>query len=68
MQAPEPLLPNYGEGGIVPYNMDLTMMTLFNGKERALDEFIELGREAGLHFVKAWPISQELVMEFRLGD
>lgn len=41
-QAPEPLLPNYGAGGLRPYAEDVGMMVYFNGKERTLTEYVEL--------------------------
>lgn len=42
-EAPEPLLPNYGEGRIRQYYLDLDMMVMLNAKERTLDEFVKLG-------------------------
>ncbi|KAA1475129.1 S-adenosyl-L-methionine-dependent methyltransferase [Dentipellis sp. KUC8613] len=41
--APSPLLPNYGAGGVRPFYMDVTMMSMLNAKERSLDDMIELG-------------------------
>jgi hypothetical protein len=38
-QAPEPLLPNYDEGRIRQYSLDINMMSLFNARERTLDDF-----------------------------
>lgn len=29
-------------------------MVLVNSKERTLDEYVELGKEAGLQFMKVW--------------
>ena len=65
-QAPEPLLPNYGMGRIHRYRLDLVMMLLHNGKERTLEEFIKIGVEAGLSFVKLWDTSDMGLLEFRL--
>jgi len=42
-QAPVPLLPDYGYGTQNKYNLDIVMMSLFNSKERTLNEYIELG-------------------------
>ncbi|KAJ6590637.1 S-adenosyl-L-methionine-dependent methyltransferase [Mycena vulgaris] len=53
-RAPAPLLSNYGEGRIRQYYLDLSMMILINSKERTLDEYVKLGEEAGLRFVKVW--------------
>ena len=66
-QAPEPLLPNYGVGSIRQYNLDLNMMVVLNGKERTLEEFVELGERAGFRFVKLWGGCGDLgLVEFRL--
>ncbi|KAG7091730.1 hypothetical protein E1B28_008131 [Marasmius oreades] len=43
--APEPLLPNYGSGNIRPYNYSVTMLALFNSRERTREDFIALGYE-----------------------
>ncbi|KAJ7135971.1 S-adenosyl-L-methionine-dependent methyltransferase [Mycena epipterygia] len=53
-QAPAPLLHNYGEGRIRQYHLDVSLMVLVNSKERTLDEYVELGKEAGLQFMKVW--------------
>ena len=67
-QAPEPLLPNYGVGRIRQYNLDLDMMVMVNSQERRLEEFIKLGQEAGLEFVKLWDLGETGVVEFRLAE
>jgi len=66
LQAPEPLLPNYGEGRIRQYTMDINMMTLMNGRERTLIDFIWLGEMAGLSFVKHWVTAEMGLVEFML--
>ncbi|KZP34272.1 S-adenosyl-L-methionine-dependent methyltransferase [Athelia psychrophila] len=63
-QAPAPLLPNYGAGGILPYYQDINMMNMANGKERSLDEFKALGAAAGLEFVKVWDLAFTAMVEF----
>lgn len=66
-QAPEPLLPNYGVGRIRQYNLDLDMMVMLNSQERYLEEFIQLGKEAGLRFEKFWDLPGEMgVIELRI--
>ena len=65
-QAPEPLLPNYGMGRVRQYRLDLVMMLVWNSKERILEEFIKIGEEAGLAFVKLWNTSDLGLLEFRL--
>ncbi|KAL9712332.1 hypothetical protein Ac2012v2_003569 [Leucoagaricus gongylophorus] len=66
LQAPEPLLPNYGDGRLRQYTMDINMMTLLNGRERTLTDFIRLGRSAGLQFVKCWETAEMGLVEFTL--
>ena len=65
-QAPEPLLPNYGDGRIRQYNLDIHMMTLLNSQERRLPEIIRLGEVAGLEFVKLWDLGEMSLVEYRL--
>jgi len=63
--APEPLLPNYGAGKILHYKVDLNMMTVLNSKERTLNEFIQLGKQANLEFIKLWNVGELGALEFR---
>jgi len=66
-QAPKPMLPNYGVGKIRQYNLDIDMMVMLNSQERRLEEFVQLGEEAGLRFEKLWDNIGEMgVVEFRL--
>ncbi|KDQ49688.1 hypothetical protein JAAARDRAFT_212075 [Jaapia argillacea MUCL 33604] len=64
--APEPLLPNYGAGKVRGYNLDLNMMAAFNGKERTLDDFINLGNRADLRFVRMCESGETGLVEFCL--
>ncbi|PBK60856.1 S-adenosyl-L-methionine-dependent methyltransferase [Armillaria solidipes] len=64
--APEPLLPNYGAGCMTQYNIDVEMMCLCNSQERSLDHFVELGKEAGLRFVRVWDAREASIFEFCL--
>ena len=43
IQAPEPLLPNFGAGSSRPFMQDVEMMILLNAGERTLDELRALG-------------------------
>lgn len=63
-QAPEPLLPNYGEGRIRQHTLDVHMMTQINGQERSLDGFITLGEATGLRFSKLWDTGEMGLVEF----
>ncbi|KAJ7243201.1 S-adenosyl-L-methionine-dependent methyltransferase [Mycena haematopus] len=53
-KAPAPLLGNYGEGRIRQYYLDVSLMVLVNSQERTLDEYVKLGEDAGLKFMKVW--------------
>src|SRR5215813_4124325 len=53
--GPEPLPPNYGTTW--PYQKDLIMMNLLNGKERNHEEWLELIDKAGLELVKVWIVT-----------
>ncbi|KAJ7659940.1 S-adenosyl-L-methionine-dependent methyltransferase [Mycena rosella] len=53
-RAPEPLLPNYGLGNVRPYTQDITMLFMLNGKERTLQEFIDMAARCGLKFLRLW--------------
>jgi len=66
LQAPEPLIPNYGDGRLRQYTMDINMMTLMNGRERTPIDFIRLGEMAGLTFVKYWETAEMGLVEFML--
>ncbi|KAJ7487793.1 S-adenosyl-L-methionine-dependent methyltransferase [Mycena latifolia] len=57
-QAPAPLMFNYGEGRIRQYYLDISMMVLINSKERTLDEYVELGEEAGLRFMEVYDFGE----------
>lgn len=43
VQAPHPLLPNYGYGSTRAYYQDVMMQILLNGGERTLEEYKALG-------------------------
>jgi hypothetical protein len=62
--APKPLLPNYGAGRIRPYLYDIMMMSVVNGKERTLDELIDLGRKGGLRFEEIYEAGELNLVEF----
>lgn len=64
MQAPEPLLPSYGAANTRPFRQDINMLIQVNGKERTLDEFIELGENTGFKFVEWMEAGEEGLLEF----
>ncbi|EKM76020.1 hypothetical protein AGABI1DRAFT_131738 [Agaricus bisporus var. burnettii JB137-S8] len=63
-QAPVPLLSNFGEGRIRQHTMDINMMVIFNSRERTIEDFIYLGKAAGLEFVKLWETGEMGLVEF----
>ncbi|KAF9254162.1 S-adenosyl-L-methionine-dependent methyltransferase [Marasmius fiardii PR-910] len=65
-KAPAPLLPNYGSGCVMPYNMNVLMLALNNSHERTSEDFAALGQHAGLRLVEIWPLAQMSLVEFRL--
>ncbi|KAJ7439070.1 S-adenosyl-L-methionine-dependent methyltransferase [Mycena galericulata] len=64
--APEPMMPNFGAGNIKHYAQDITMLIMYNGKERTLDEVVELGSQAGLKLEKVWDLVDTSLIEFIL--
>ena len=44
----------------------MTTMVMQNGKQRTFEEFLKIGEEAGLSFVKLWNTSDMGLLEFRL--
>ncbi|KAF9254134.1 S-adenosyl-L-methionine-dependent methyltransferase [Marasmius fiardii PR-910] len=66
--AQAPLLPNYGSGYVMPYNMNVLMLAECNSHERTSEDFAALGQHAGLRLVKIWPLAQMSLVEFRLAN
>ncbi|KAK1217854.1 hypothetical protein PQX77_019474 [Marasmius sp. AFHP31] len=66
--APSPLLPNFGAGGIRSYNQDLTMLIMYNAKERNLDEFVAFASGLGLRLEKVWDLAEAAVLELMVAD
>ncbi|KAI0081920.1 S-adenosyl-L-methionine-dependent methyltransferase [Panus rudis PR-1116 ss-1] len=64
--APDPLLPNYGEGSILHLYSNLSMLSLFNSQERTLRELAELGNAAGLELVGLYHCGLTSALEFKL--
>ncbi|TFY75582.1 hypothetical protein EWM64_g8430 [Hericium alpestre] len=52
--APPPLLPNYGAGGIRPFLADINIMTALNARERSVEDVVHLANQVGLEFVRFW--------------
>ncbi|KAG9311301.1 O-methyltransferase-domain-containing protein [Chiua virens] len=62
--APEPLLPNFGNGNNRNYQQDMNMWLIHNAKERTLDDSIALGSIAGLRLEKVYDLAESAVLEF----
>ncbi|KII94520.1 hypothetical protein PLICRDRAFT_692890 [Plicaturopsis crispa FD-325 SS-3] len=67
-KAPSPLLPNYGAGSMRAYCMDIGMLSVMNGGERTLEEWVALGLKAGLELRKATDLTEVWLMEFGLAS
>ncbi|KAJ6484367.1 S-adenosyl-L-methionine-dependent methyltransferase [Mycena vitilis] len=67
-KAPTPLLSNYGEGRIRQYYLDVSLMVLVNSQERTLDEYVRLGEESGLKFMKVWEFGDMSGVELCASD
>ncbi|KAG9311297.1 S-adenosyl-L-methionine-dependent methyltransferase [Chiua virens] len=63
--APEPLLPNFGNGNNRMYQQDINMLVFLNGKERTLDDLIALGSSVGLRLEKVYDLAGTAVLDFR---
>ncbi|KAF4618347.1 hypothetical protein D9613_011690 [Agrocybe pediades] len=64
MDAEEPLLPNYGAGQVRLYSQNMTMMLVFNAKERTFDEVNYLCSQAGLLLLKVWDVGEQSALEY----
>jgi len=63
-QAPEPLLANYGAGYIQLHNSNMSMMCLFNARERYISEITALAEHAGLRLLNIYDLSITCMLEF----
>ncbi|KDR72502.1 hypothetical protein GALMADRAFT_142824 [Galerina marginata CBS 339.88] len=66
--APKPLLPNYGAGQIRVYHQDLTMMMMYNTRERTTTEIINLGKRARLCVFKIFDLAEMCLVEFGVAE
>lgn len=64
-EAPYPLLLNYGAGNARMYNMDMCMLLSTNGKERTLENIVEIAKDADLELVRIWKAGETSLIEFR---
>ncbi|KDR68931.1 hypothetical protein GALMADRAFT_77975 [Galerina marginata CBS 339.88] len=67
-KAPKPLLSNYGAGGIRLYHQDMTMMMIYNTRERTTSEMIEIGKKAKLRFLKVYDLAETCLVEFCVAE
>ncbi|KAH7923288.1 S-adenosyl-L-methionine-dependent methyltransferase [Leucogyrophana mollusca] len=66
--APEPLLPNSGNGMARMHNQDMAMLAVFGSRERTLRELVELGTKAELRLEKVWDLAETCLLEFVRAD
>jgi len=62
--ADEPLLPNFGAGQVRLYHQDMTMMLLYNAKERTIEETSSICLKAKLKLEKVWDLGETSVLEY----
>ncbi|KAG1807063.1 S-adenosyl-L-methionine-dependent methyltransferase [Suillus variegatus] len=65
-KAPEPALLNFGCS--TAHQHDMTMWLLFNGKERTLNEFKNIGASAGLVLTQTYDFVGTMLLEFRIAQ
>ncbi|KAJ7130775.1 S-adenosyl-L-methionine-dependent methyltransferase [Mycena crocata] len=63
--APEPLLPNFGVGGVRAHNQDFTMLLTFNARERTLDEVSSLAEKVDLVLDGVYDIGETCMLRFK---
>ncbi|KAF9484536.1 S-adenosyl-L-methionine-dependent methyltransferase [Pholiota conissans] len=61
--APEPLLPNYGEGQMNVYQLNMVMLMWFNTHERTPSELSEMIQTTGLRLVKVYDLAEMCLLE-----
>ncbi|KAK0547127.1 hypothetical protein OC846_004983 [Tilletia horrida] len=57
---PFPLPITYGGAGNLAHAIDMEMMSALNGTERTLDDFKRIFKQAGLEYVKTWPLRSSM--------
>jgi len=62
-QAPIPLLPNFGAGRVQTHYLDIAMLTLFNTKERTLEDYVKLVEVSGFNLIKFWDLGETSLLE-----
>ncbi|KAJ3806632.1 S-adenosyl-L-methionine-dependent methyltransferase [Lentinula lateritia] len=67
-EAPWPLLPDFGYGKMRLHNQDLTMLFMYNARERTVEELQALSNQAGLTLNKIWDLGETTVLEFIIGN
>ncbi|KAG1847273.1 S-adenosyl-L-methionine-dependent methyltransferase [Suillus tomentosus] len=65
-EAPEPTLLNFGSH--TTHHSDMTMWFVFNGKERTLKEFKDIGASAGLVLTQTYDLVGTMLLEFRIAQ
>ena len=65
--APAPLPANYGQASRFVTQLDMVVLSLFNGHERSPEEYAEIAKRAGLRIEKIWECRAPLdIIELRL--
>ncbi|KAE8234664.1 hypothetical protein CF326_g297 [Tilletia indica] len=59
---PFPLPITYGGAGNLAHAIDMEMMSSLNGTERTLDDFKRIFKQAGLTYVRTWPLRSSMAI------
>ncbi|KAJ4469968.1 S-adenosyl-L-methionine-dependent methyltransferase [Lentinula edodes] len=68
VMAPWPLLPDFGYGNMRLHYQDLTMLFMYNSKERTLEEVGAISQDVGLKLYRVWDLGETTVLEFGQND
>ncbi|KAF9254800.1 S-adenosyl-L-methionine-dependent methyltransferase [Marasmius fiardii PR-910] len=61
--APQPMLPNFGYGNYRLYLQDLTMLFMYNARERKVSEVNDICQKCLLQLDNVWDLGETVVLE-----
>ncbi|KAJ3726875.1 S-adenosyl-L-methionine-dependent methyltransferase [Lentinula raphanica] len=67
-KAPPPMLPDFGYGNMRLHNQNLTMLFMYNSRERTVAELTGLSQAAGLKLSRVWDLGETAVFELVRSD
>ncbi|KAJ3870728.1 S-adenosyl-L-methionine-dependent methyltransferase [Lentinula edodes] len=63
-----PMLPDFGYGNMRLHYQDLTMLFMYNSKERTIGEVGAISQDVGLKLSRVWDLGETTVLEFEIDD